>query len=227
MPIAHGRPRCCSPRSSRWRVLILAVLGAILFGLATPTEAAAVGALGARPARRRLPGADLGAAARVGLSHRAHLGDGLLAVRRLGHLRLGLRLSRRPEADRGVRARPRPVRRCTFLILAQVDHLPARLAAGVDRDHHHLRADLPAAAATFRHRPAVLRHPGRAQPADRVPAPPMAMSAYYLKGIAPPHVDADPDLQRLHAVHGASCSSRWSWSTCSRGSPSGCRRCST
>ena len=49
-----------------------------------------------RPAaRRRLPGADLAAAARVGLSDRPHLGDGLLALRRLGDLRLGLRLSRR------------------------------------------------------------------------------------------------------------------------------------
>ena len=30
--------------------------------------------------------------------------------------------------------------------------------------------------------------------------PPMAMSAFYLKGIAPPHVTLGPDLQRLHAV---------------------------
>ena len=32
-------------------------------------------------------------------------------------------------------------------------------------------------------------------------SPPMAMSAYYLKGIAPPHVTHQPDLRRLHAVH--------------------------
>jgi TRAP-type mannitol/chloroaromatic compound transport system permease large subunit len=35
------------------------VLGAILFGLATPSEAAAMGALGRGPAGRRLPGAHL------------------------------------------------------------------------------------------------------------------------------------------------------------------------
>ena len=49
------------------------------------------------------------------------------------------------------------------------DHLPARLAARVERDHHHLRADLPAAAAALQRRPDVLRRPGRAQPADLVP----------------------------------------------------------
>ena len=40
------RPGCSSPRSFPWRVLILAVLGSIIFGIATPTEAAAVGSLG-------------------------------------------------------------------------------------------------------------------------------------------------------------------------------------
>ena len=33
-------------------------------------------------------------------------------------------------------------------------------------------------------------------------SPPMAMSAFYLKGISPPHVTLEPDLQWLHAVHG-------------------------
>ena len=88
-------------------VLILAVLGAIVFGLATPSEAAAIGALGGLAARRRLPRADLGAAAGVGLSHHAHLGDGLLALRRLVHLRLGLRLPRRAGGDRRLHGRPR------------------------------------------------------------------------------------------------------------------------
>ena len=31
-------------------------------------------------------------------------------------------------------------------------------------------------------------------------SPPMAMSAYYLKGVAPPIAAADADLQRLHAL---------------------------
>ena len=45
-------------------------------------------------------------------------------------------------------------------------------------------------------------------------SPPVAMSAFYLKGVAPPHVTHQPDLRRhdaLHAdrdpVHGASCTS--------------------
>ena len=50
-----------------------------------------------RPAaRRRLSGADLAAAEGKRLSDRAHLGDGVLAVRRIGDLRVDLRLSRRP-----------------------------------------------------------------------------------------------------------------------------------
>ena len=79
-------------------VLILAVLGAIMFGLATPSEAAAVGALGAIVLAVVLPRADLGPAARGGLSHRPHLRHGLLPVRRLRHLRRDLRLSQRPRS---------------------------------------------------------------------------------------------------------------------------------
>ena len=129
--------------------LILAVLGAILFGLATPSEAAAIGALGRPAARRRLSGADLAAAEGMRLSDRAHLGDGVLAVRRLGDLRLGLRLSGRPAVDQRIRHRPRhvaadvPDRRAAH-------HLHSRLAAGMDGDHRHLHPDLPAAAAAFR-----------------------------------------------------------------------------
>jgi TRAP-type mannitol/chloroaromatic compound transport system permease large subunit len=108
LPRLCGRPRHhpANPRRSRarrtigdhsylqllWMVatsflplafLILAVLGAILFGLATPSEAAAIGALGGLFAGGRLPGADLAAAAGVGLSDGSHHGDGVLAVRRL------------------------------------------------------------------------------------------------------------------------------------------------
>jgi len=47
LPLRVSRSsRCCSVRSFPLAVLILAVLGSIVFGLATPTEAAAVGALG-------------------------------------------------------------------------------------------------------------------------------------------------------------------------------------
>ena len=49
------------------------------------------------------------------------------------------------------------------------DHLPAGLAAGMDRDHHHLRADLPADAAALRHRPDPVGRAGVHQPAGGVP----------------------------------------------------------
>ena len=149
-------------------ILILAVLGSILFGLATPSEAAAVGALGRAGARRRLSLADLAAAAGIGLSDGPDDGDGVLALRRLVDLLLGLRLSRRRAGHHRVRHRPQHPSG-HFPDPGAGHHLPARLAARMVGDHHHLRADLPAAFAAFRHRPAVLRHPGRAQPADLVP----------------------------------------------------------
>ena len=176
-PTARRMPDVTARPARRWMMLtsfvplaflILAVLGAILFGLATPSEAAAIGALGGlvlAVAYRALTWQRL---REVGLSDGAHHGDGVLAVRRLGDLRLGLRLSRRRAADRRVRHRARPVA-ADVPDPGAAHHLPPRLAAGMDGDHHHLRADLPAAAAAFRHRSAVLRHPGRAQPADRVP----------------------------------------------------------
>ena len=49
------------------------------------------------------------------------------------------------------------------------DHLRARLAARMDRDHRHLRADLPAAAQALQHRPDPLGHAGVRQPAGGVP----------------------------------------------------------
>jgi TRAP-type mannitol/chloroaromatic compound transport system permease large subunit len=42
--------------------------------------------------------------------------------------------------------------------------------------------------AEVQHRPAVLRAARRAQPADRVPLATVAMAAFYLKGVSPPHV---------------------------------------
>jgi TRAP-type mannitol/chloroaromatic compound transport system permease large subunit len=67
-------------------VLILSVLGAILMGLATPAEAAGVGAFG---------GLVL-AAEGIGVPYCQDLGHGLLAIRWFLDLRLGVLLSRRP-----------------------------------------------------------------------------------------------------------------------------------
>jgi TRAP-type mannitol/chloroaromatic compound transport system permease large subunit len=76
-------------------LLILAVLGSILFGLATPTEAASIGALGRGRAGRGLPRHDLRAVARKRLPDGADHGDGVLAVRRLLYLFGGVQLSGR------------------------------------------------------------------------------------------------------------------------------------
>ena len=89
--------------------LILSVLGAILFGWATPSEAAAVGALGGLGAGDRLSGADLAAPARIRLSDGAHHGDGRLAVRRLVDVFVGVLVARWRTDHRRVRHQPRPL----------------------------------------------------------------------------------------------------------------------
>ena len=133
-------------------VLILSVLGAILMGLATPSEAAAVGAAGSVHSGGRLQIADLPAAEGGRLPHRPHLGDGLLPVHRLVDLLVGVLLSRRPRGDRALGAGGE-FERDRLPHPRAVHHLPARLAAGMDRDHHHLRPDLPAVGQDLPHRP--------------------------------------------------------------------------
>jgi tripartite ATP-independent transporter DctM subunit len=77
-------------------VLIMLVLGSILGGLATPAEAAAMGALGGMVLGRALPVDDMDQAEGKRVSDGEGNGDGVLAVRRLVDLRIGLLLSRRP-----------------------------------------------------------------------------------------------------------------------------------
>ena len=95
VPLGTIVSSCWSTSFLPLALLILSVLGAILFGIATPTEAAAMGALGAVLLAACLPLAHLPEAQGDRCSHGAHLGDGLLAVRRLGALLGGVRLSRR------------------------------------------------------------------------------------------------------------------------------------
>ena len=167
--------------------LILAVLGAILFGFATPSEAAAIGALGGLLLAARLSRADLAAAAGIRLSDRPHLGDGVLAVRRLGDLRLGLRLSRRPGADRRVRHRPRHVA-AEFLIVAQVIiFILGWPLEWTEIIIIFIPIFLPLLA-HFEIDPLFFGILVAVNLQTAFLSPPMAMSAYYLKGIAPPHV---------------------------------------
>ena len=57
-------------------------------------------------------------------------------------------------------------------------------------------------------------------------SPPMAMSAFYLKGISPPHVTLAQIFNGCMPFM-AMVFLRWSCSTCSRASPCGSPRCST
>ena len=148
-------------------VLIVSVLGAILFGLATPSEAAGVGALGSI----------LLAAAYRALNYQMLKESVYLTARATAmvcYLFIGSWTFSSVFALLGGQAVVEqfiPVAEHVADAVPASDpghHLPARLAAGMDRDHHHLRADLPAAARRFRHRSDLLRHPGGAQHADRL-----------------------------------------------------------
>jgi len=150
--------------------LIMAVLGSILLGLATPS-----------------------------------LGDGVLPVRRCSHLRLGLllpgRRARRQGCPAGAESHARAV-----LAGHAADHLHPGLAAGVERDHHHLRADLPAPAAGVWHRSDPLWHPDRHQPADLVLDATDGHVRLLPQGRGAQGIAAGHDFQGLHAIcrHGAS-----------------------
>jgi hypothetical protein len=193
--------------------MILAVLGSIVFGLATPSEAAAVGSFGGfalaaiyallklPPEKRRkilaiwiplwllvalsivwfillkfevletevpvwVGWVSIGAAAlwcvvavfQVKLQQTVKesvfltakdVGDGLLALCRLVDIFGGVCAARRPGSRRALGALARPHADPVHDPRAD-HHLPARLAARVDRDHRHFHADLhPAARRSF------------------------------------------------------------------------------
>ena len=180
-------------------LLILAVLGSILFGLATPSEAAAVGALGGMllavayramtwerlresvylTVRTTAMVCWLFVGSNTFASVFAYLGGSQL----IADFVLGMELT--------------PL---TFLIMAQIVifilgwplewteiiiifvpiFLPLLPHFGIDPLFFGILIALNLQTAFL--------------------SPPMAMSAYYLKGIAPPHVTHQPDLRRLHAV---------------------------
>ena len=73
-------------------VLILAVLGSIVMGLATPLGGGGGGRVGRLPAGSGLSTADLRRRQGKRVPHRQDLGNGLLAVRRFGDLLGGVRL---------------------------------------------------------------------------------------------------------------------------------------
>ncbi len=128
-------------------LLIVCVLGAILFGLATPSEAAGVGALGG-----------IVLAAAYGALNFTMLRDSVYLTARatamVCYLFVGSWTFSSVFAYLGGQSVVEQfflglnLSTTGFLAAHPGHHLPARLAAGMDRDHHHLRSDLPAAAAT-------------------------------------------------------------------------------
>jgi tripartite ATP-independent transporter DctM subunit len=124
-------------------LLIVSVLGAILLGLATPSEAAAVGALMSIVL----------AAAYRSLNYTMMRESVYLTVRATAmvcYLFIGS---------------------WTFSAVFAVlggQTVVEQFFASMNRDHHHIRADLPAAASPVWHRSDLLRHPGCAEHADSV-----------------------------------------------------------
>jgi TRAP-type mannitol/chloroaromatic compound transport system permease large subunit len=153
-------------------ILILMVLGSIVFGLATPSEAAAVGGFG---------GFILAAAYRYTAHVRAP------AEQRAGQGKAILATVKDLGAVHDARA---------------VHHLHPRLAARMDRDHHHLHADLPAPAAALQYRPAVLRAAGGSQPADRLPFAAGGDGRLLPQRRVAAARDAESDFRRHDALHG-------------------------
>jgi TRAP-type mannitol/chloroaromatic compound transport system permease large subunit len=84
-----------------------------------------------------------------------------------------------------------------FMILAQVIIFPAWLAARVDRDHHHLHADLHSAAREVQHRPLFFGLLVALNLQTAFLSPPVAMAAFYLKGVAPRCGHAEPDFRGM------------------------------
>lgn len=151
-------------------LLILAVLGSIVAGLAAPTEAAAMGALGAlalSAAYRRLTWQAL----RESVYHSLRTSSTVLFLfvgsnifsavfARLGGFAGHRTVHYRPRTHRA----PVPV--------ADADRsVPPGLAPGVDGDHHHLHAALLAAGPGVRDRPHLAGRTGGGEPPDRLSEP--------------------------------------------------------
>jgi tripartite ATP-independent transporter DctM subunit len=184
-------------------ILIMGVLGSIVFGLATPSEAAAIGALG---------GVILAIAYRAFTIER--LKESVFLTARTTAMVCWLfvgsalfsavfALLGGAAAHRGVGAVAQPEPDAVPSALAG-DHLCAGLAAGVDRDHRNLHADLPAAHRTLRYRSAVLRAARRPEFTDRVPLAAGGDVRVLPEGRGAPARNAEPDLRRDDALHGDS-----------------------
>ena len=147
-------------------VLIMSVLGSILFGLATPSEAAAMGVLG---------GIILAIVYRAFTWQR--LRESVYLTARTSAMVCFLFVGSATFAsvfgylggEHLVKDFMLALELVAFAVLAVVSVLDFHLglAFGVERDHHHLRAHLPAFAAFVQHRPHLVWNLDRRELADR------------------------------------------------------------
>ena len=186
-------------------ILILSVLGAIIFGLATPTEAAAVGAFGSLVLAAgyreldfpRLKEAVYLTARTTAMVTYLFVGSWTFAsvFAYFGGQELVENSHQGNEHEPGGVSAALPVH-----------HLPSRLAARMDGDHHHFRADFPPVAQVFRRQPDCVRDSGRTKHPDFLQYAADGHGSLLSQGCCtaagPPHADLRrrPSL-RFHGVH--------------------------
>jgi hypothetical protein len=177
-------------------ILTIVVLAVILFGITTATESAAVGAAGAfllafqagTMTLQRTKEAVFLTAKTTAMVCWLFVGSALFSAvfAHAGRAAAG--------GEVGPRAQPHP-----HPVHDPVpgDHLRARLAAGMDRDHRDLRADLPAAAEALPDRCRAVGDDRVREPAGRVPVAPGGDVGLLPQGgfAAPRH--AEPDLRGM------------------------------
>ena len=181
-------------------ILTVVVLAVILFGITTATESAAVGAAGAFlmafHARtlnfKRTKEAVFLTAKTTAMVCWLFVGSALFSAvfALLGGQALVEQLGAVAEPVAGAVHDP-----------VAGDHLRAGLAAGMDRDHRDLRADLPAAAAALQDRSDPLGRAGVRQPAGGLPVAAGGDVGVLPEGRVAAARHAEPDLRRHDAVH--------------------------
>ena len=127
--------------------------------------------------------------------------DGLLVVRRLGALLRCVRAARRPGADRALGAEHEPLADGVPVHGAD-DYLPARLAARVDRDHHHLLPNLHPVAGPLSNRPDTVRYHGGGQSPGGISVAARRDVRVLSQGRGAEARHAQSNLRRHDALHG-------------------------
>ena len=118
--------------------LILAVLGSILGGLATPSEAASVGAMGGLL---------------LAVAYRADDADycnGMLSICRIVYLLLSFLISWWRADNFGICRASKSIT-CHLLVIGAINYLPSGMASGMVRDHNHFCPHLLTITATIRY----------------------------------------------------------------------------